>query len=228
MGILKGKSAFVVGGTSSIGLEIAKALAGEGATVCVSGRKNANQIKDCHQFISEIFTVDFEKSLEENRIPEIPIDMKQKLEQSHILCLCYGPFVQKSFEQTLPQDWNKVALLDYALPGICASAALPFMIRENFGRIIFFGGTRTDQIRSFRTNAAYAGAKTGLDVLVKSISENYGQFGITANAILPGFTRNAPPGADTITEDEIAKKVLELGINSSTGNLLRIDHGWEP
>ena len=212
--------ALVLGGTSSVGLEVARHLKTLGCQVTVIGRHRTDDFKT--------FVTDFEMQLTEKRLPEIPIDMKDAVQECQILCLCYGPFVQKTLEETLESDWQKVALLDYALPGMLTSLAIPNMIRKGFGRIIFFGGTRTDQIRSFRTNAAYAGAKTGLDVLVKSISENYGQFGITANAIMPGFTRNAPENAELVSERELAEKAMEFVCGDSSGNLVRVDKGWEP
>lgn len=56
------------------------------------------------------------------------------------------------------------------------------------GRILLFGGTETHILRGFRTNAVYGAAKTGIMSLVKSVSMEYAQYGITANAVCPGFT----------------------------------------
>jgi NAD(P)-dependent dehydrogenase (short-subunit alcohol dehydrogenase family) len=162
--------------------------------------------------------------------------------QADILCFCFGPFLQRPLEETTPDQWNEISFLNYTLPGICISAALPAMMRRKWGRILVFGGTRTEQVRGFETNAVYGGAKTALCSLVKSVAVSYASFGITCNAILPGFTeteyldetrkeelRTKIPGNRLISVTEIADAgVFLLRHGEINGALLNIDCGWKP
>lgn len=226
---IKGKRALVVGGTGGIGHAIAEMLEERGAHVLVTGRKSGD------------IKIDFEKEqfCELTKKSEWK-ELEKEVKNADILCVCFGPFVQKSLEETTLQDWQKVALLDYALPGYLSSIALSEMKKRNFGRIILFGGTRTDQIRAFRTNAAYAGAKTAIAVLTKSLSAEGSPFSISANAILPGFvdteylseqTKEAlkakMPDKKLIMKKEIAN-AAEFLIDSESANgvLLCVDKGW--
>ena len=215
----KGKKALVIGGTSSIGLSLALKLNELNADVTVTGRNPPREKAEELNFIQLDFQKDGIKCLEK----------LSALTECDILSVTYGPFIQKPLHQTSPDDWKKVALHDFALPGIALSLALPSMMERNFGRILFFGGTRTDQIRAYKSNAAYAAAKTALDVIVKSTASNYAEYGITCNAICPGFTRNAPSPEYLMPESEITNKAVGLLLSpESNGQIIRVDRGWEP
>lgn len=82
-------------------------------------------------------------------------------------------------------------------------------------------------MRGYRTNAAYAGAKTGISVITKSIAMEYAQYGITCNAVLPGFTSHAPEGTQTVSEHALAENAVSLMSKEElNGVLLNVDRGW--
>ncbi len=216
------KKALIIGGTGSIGLSLAVQLNELGSSVTVTGRNPPRKMTDELNFIQLDFEKDGIECLEKE-------PLLSALSECDILSVTYGPFVQKALHQTSSADWKKLALHDLALPGLALSLALPGMMERNFGRILFFGGTRTDQIRSYKTNAAYAAAKTALDVIVKSTAANYAEYGITCNAICPGFTRNAPSPEYLMPESEITNKAVGLLLSQeSNGQIIRVDKGWEP
>lgn len=169
-------------------------------------------------------------------------NLKSALKKSEILCICYGPFLQKKIAQTSAQEWLWTAKLNLALPGILVSYAARFMKRRGFGRILFFGGTRTNQINGFKTNAAYAAAKTGIASLAKSFALEFAESGISTAAIFPGFVQTEYVsakkraeyekllgGKKMIRADEIARAALFLLSDSNlNGTLLEMDGGWRP
>lgn len=216
----KEKKALIIGGTSGTGRHLAVELLHLGASVTVTGRKNPNI--DGVQFLQ----CDYQK----NGIQCLQTELCQSsLFECDILIFCYGPFVQKSLHKTTAKDWEDMALSNYAIPGYAVSAALPQMMERLYGRIILFGGTRTDAVRPYKTNAAYAGAKTGLSVLVKSVAAEYGAFGITCNAILPGFTKNPPANTNCVSEETLCAHAIHLLSHPElNGVLLTVDRGWTP
>jgi NAD(P)-dependent dehydrogenase (short-subunit alcohol dehydrogenase family) len=111
----------------------------------------------------------------------------REAQEADLLVLAYGPFVYKSLEDTSDEDWRHMALLNLALPGILSTNAARHMAVRGFGRILFFGGTRTDAIRGYKLNAAYAAAKTGLGVLAKSLAQEYSNRGVSCAVLCPGF-----------------------------------------
>jgi NAD(P)-dependent dehydrogenase (short-subunit alcohol dehydrogenase family) len=102
-----------------------------------------------------------------------------------ILAVALGPFLRASLAETGAADWERLALLDLALPGALASALLPAMAARGWGRILLFGGTRTDGIRAYSSNAAYAAAKTGLGVLAKSLAVEGAPAGVGCVLVCP-------------------------------------------
>lgn len=217
----KEKKALVIGGTTGTGLCIAKRLSLLGARVTVTGRTFKENVPNI-LFLQS----DYEK----NGIHELQTEQcAAALSECDMLIFCYGPFLQKSVCEMLPQDWISMALNNYALPGYAVSAALPGMMERSYGRIVLFGGTRTETVRAYKTNAAYAGAKTGLSVLVKSVAATYTRFGITCNALLPGFTHNAPTNTHCVSPEILGEHALYLlSHRELNGVLLGVDRGWQP
>lgn len=244
MKIFENKKAFVLGGSGGIGFEVARVLLKNGADLTIHGRnkeKTDSAVKILEREFSDkkIKTVlfDFDKENFENLEKSLVFE---EVKKTDILCVCYGPFLQKSLYATRLKDWQKTALLDYALPGSLVSAALPNMKKSNFGRILLFGGTGTNFRNEFFTNAAYAGAKTGIGIIVQSVAAEFADCGITCNAILPGFAetqyidknlsetlKKKMPGNKLICLESIAKSADFLLTNPDlNGVLLKVDRGW--
>ena len=258
------KNALVVGGSGGIGKSISLMLAKSGANVTVHGGhasekfdsllREMNSISNSEfqtqkhrQIILDFAKIDLEKFDEKKsahfagEISSLE-NLKSALKKSEILCICYGPFLQKKIAQTSAQEWLWTAKLNLALPGILAGYAARFMKKRGFGRILFFGGTRTNQINGFKTNAAYAAAKTGIASLAKSFALEFGESGISTAAIFPGFVQTEYVsekaraeyekllgGKKMIRADEIARAALFLLSDSNlNGTLLEMDGGWRP
>ena len=160
--------------------------------------------------------------------------------EADVLCVGYGPFLQKPLDITTADEWSKTVYANLTLPGILVSAALHGMKERHWGRILLFGGTETHVLRGFRTNAVYGAAKTGLMSLVKSVSMEYARYGITANAICPGFTDSGllpeeirllwakkNPDEELVSTAAIVEAALLLLKNSSyNGVMMPVDKGW--
>ena len=180
--VLQGKSALVVGGTSGIGYCLAQSLLQESVSVVMQGQSNSKRVASlCCQGNVACFICDLQKA-------SYVGELCKYANAADILCVAYGPFLQKPLDMTSAQEWSATVYANLTLPGILVSSALAGMKERLWGRILLFGGTETQVLRGFRTNAVYGAAKTGLISLVKSVSMEYAQYGITANAVCPGFT----------------------------------------
>ncbi len=230
---LSGKRALVVGGTSGIGAVLSTALVSEGAVVTAVGRgANAGDI-DLSRVKME--KMDLESALGREKTLELARD-------TDILCIVWGPFLQKPLHETTAEDWERLASVNLGFPGSLVSAALPSMRESAWGRILLFGGTRTDETRGFLTNAAYGAVKTGLSSLAKSVSLAYANEGISCNVLCPGFVDTgslgdelarslavkSPDGALITREELVETAIFMLKRPLLNGLALRSDKGWEP
>ena len=240
------KTALVVGGSGGIGAEISLALAKNGASLVIHGGHKSKKFDLLEKKISEINGKKpgiIVQNLLDTCFSDLPCsELLEAARNCDILCLCFGPFVQKALHETASSDWQKVALFDYALPGLLISTALPSMMKKNWGRILLLGGTGTSFRKEFSTNAAYAGAKSGLNVLTASVASSYADYGITCNMICPGFTETEylseelkselsekMPLGTMIESSSVSETALFLLKNPDVnGTVLRIDRGWQP
>ncbi|HEV2300116.1 MAG TPA: 3-oxoacyl-ACP reductase FabG [Stellaceae bacterium] len=82
------------------------------------------------------------------------------------------------------QDWDDVMFVHLRGAFLCSRAAQREMVKRNWGRIVSLSSVSALGNRG-QTN--YSTAKAGLIGLTKTLSIELGRFGITANAIAPGF-----------------------------------------
>ncbi|XOA42726.1 MAG: 3-oxoacyl-ACP reductase FabG [Candidatus Nealsonbacteria bacterium] len=90
----------------------------------------------------------------------------------------------KTLAKMTKEEWQKV--IDIDLTGVfnCVKASLPLII-QNQGKIINVSSVVGQRGNFGQTN--YAAAKAGIIGFTKSLSKEIGRFGVTVNAIAPGF-----------------------------------------
>lgn len=240
---LSGKTALVIGGSGGIGVAICRKLASNGTSLIVHGGHDSlgftALISDLNEFVPaekivQCLDIGFSKTFPKTAL-------NSAVQCADIICICFGPFLQKSLHSMDTEDWQIVADLDFVLPGLILSSALPYMMEKKWGRFLLMGGTRTDRVNGFVSNAAYGAAKTAIASLVRSTSIAYAQYGITCNGIFPGFTKTEylsellclemaqkMPQKRLIEPDEIAETVVHvLQQPMLNGSLVSMDGGWD-
>ena len=221
-GIFAGKKALVVGGTGGIGRAVALGLAEMGAELAIHGGSSRERLDSALAVIRQnggkadgfLHSIDGSGSAEK---------ILAVSPEPDILVCAWGPFQQGALESLDWKFWQNMTLNNLAFPGALVSGVLPGMIRKNWGRILLFGGTNTDNIRGFTTTAAYSAAKTALSVVAKSAAKSAGGKGISCNVLCPGLTdteytdealrrynREKSPGGQAMTPQQIARAALAV------------------
>jgi len=98
------------------------------------------------------------------------------------------------------EDWHKV--LQINLTGVfnCIKAVIRPMMKQKYGRIVNISSIIA--IRGNIGQANYSAAKAGIIGLTKSAAREVGRYGITVNAVAPGFI-------DTAMTKKLDKKLIE-------------------
>jgi 3-oxoacyl-[acyl-carrier protein] reductase len=81
-------------------------------------------------------------------------------------------------------DWDTVMGVHLKGAFLMSRACQKYMVEQKYGRIICLSSSSA---LGNRGQANYSTAKAGLQGLTKTFAKELGQFGVTANAIAPGF-----------------------------------------
>jgi NAD(P)-dependent dehydrogenase (short-subunit alcohol dehydrogenase family) len=186
---LTSKNAVVVGGTSGIGLTLAKGLALAGANVVATGRRKelveraANEISALgRKSVGAACDVTDRGSIE--RFQET---VTSQLGEVDILVNAAG-FTKKSPTLELPDaEWNLI--LETNLNGTlrCCQVFGRAMIKRGYGRIINIASLGS--FVALYQVAAYSASKAAVASLTKSLAVEWAKFGVCVNAIAPGVFR---------------------------------------
>jgi 3-oxoacyl-[acyl-carrier protein] reductase len=106
----------------------------------------------------------------------------------HILVNNAGVLRDNLLFKMSDDDWTTVMEVHLRGAFLCSQAAQQHMVAAKYGRIICMSSTSA---LGNRGQANYSTAKAGLQGLTKTMAIELGPFGVTANAIAPGFIETA-------------------------------------
>jgi NAD(P)-dependent dehydrogenase (short-subunit alcohol dehydrogenase family) len=244
---LASKTAVVIGGTSGIGLALAKGLAEAGANVVPSSRRAA-QVEIAAAAIRAIG----------RRSLAVPCDVADRASLEalrdaacvefgavDILVNCAGITKRAPALEISEADWN--AVLDTNLTGTlraCQVFAHKMMERKR-GRIINIASLSS--FAAWNQVAAYGASKSAVASLTKSLAIEWAAHGVCVNALVPGVFRTqlnsalldgTPRGQEILMRTPMQRfgKVEELigaavflasdAASFVTGHLLVVDGGY--
>jgi 3-hydroxybutyrate dehydrogenase len=189
--MLKGKSAVITGSTSGIGLAVATALAARGANILLNGFGDPAEIKALrarlareHGVRVEYHGADMSKPAE---IAEMMEHAVAVLGAVDILVNNAGIQFVSPIEEFPPEKWEAIIAINLVALFHTIRHAVPGMKKRKWGRIINIASAHALVASPFKS--AYVAAKHGVAGLTKTVALETAIFGITVNAICPGYVR---------------------------------------
>jgi 3-oxoacyl-[acyl-carrier protein] reductase len=186
--MFKDKVILITGSSRGIGKAVALKFASLGARIALndiqSQEENLKQTKEEIEKMgsqAKYFFADVSKLEETEKMVQ---DIQKEFGRLDVLVNNAGIVKDRTLAKMTQEEWQ--AVININLTGVFNStkAALPLII-QNQGKII-----NISSIVGLKGNfgqANYAAAKAGIIGFTKSLSKEVGRFGVTVNAIAPGF-----------------------------------------
>jgi NAD(P)-dependent dehydrogenase (short-subunit alcohol dehydrogenase family) len=185
---LEGKKALITGSTAGIGFAIARALAGEGASVVITGRTQ-NRVDSALKKI--------EQEIRDAKVSGITGDLAtargcakciEAMPSVDILINNLGIYEPKPFEKITDNDWHAIIETNFMSGVRLSRHYLPGMKAANWGRIIFISSESAVNIPVEMIH--YGVTKTMQLALARGLAETTSGTDVTVNSILAGPTRS--------------------------------------
>jgi len=187
--MLKGKSALVTGGTSGIGLAIARVFAKEGMNLLIDGFGNTPENHKLARDISSEFGVKCVFSPADMSRPDEIADMVEfavkELGGVDVLVNNAGVQHVAPVEKFPPEKWDAIIAINLTAAFHCTRHIVPMMKEKGWGRIINTASAHSIVASPFKS--AYVAAKHGLNGFTKTIPLEVATNGITCTCISPGY-----------------------------------------
>ena len=179
---VEGRVALITGGSRGIGRATAKLLASRGARVMCVARSE-----------QDLAEVGLEYSVADLGSPEgcahAIAEAEQRLGPIEILVCNHG--IGSAHERVIWEQqadvWSETMRVNLDGPFHLSRLVLQGMIERQFGRIVYTSSTAG--LVAEHAGSAYNSSKHGLLGLMRSVATDGGSYGITSNAVLPGWVR---------------------------------------
>jgi 3-hydroxybutyrate dehydrogenase len=186
---LEGRSAIVTGSTSGIGLGIAHALARAGAAVMLNGFGDPNEIETLRAGLAEDNDVDVAYDCADMSRPEAIRMMVERATtrfgQVDIVVNNAGIQHVSPIGKFPAEKWDAILAINLSAAFHLVQATFDPMCARGYGRIINVASAHGLVASPFKS--AYVAAKHGIVGFTKTIALEGGEFGVTSNAICPGY-----------------------------------------
>jgi NAD(P)-dependent dehydrogenase (short-subunit alcohol dehydrogenase family) len=184
---LTGNVALVTGSSSGIGQRIAIALAGAGASVVVAARR-LEKLEETRVSIEAAGgrAASLRADLEDiGGLDDVAVQAARHFGAPDILVNAAGVNFRQAATDVTPENWNRTLAINLTSPFFLSRALVPAMKEKGRGRIVNFASLQT--VRAMPNGIAYGASKGGVGQLTRAMAEEWSRFGITCNAIAPGF-----------------------------------------
>jgi 3-oxoacyl-[acyl-carrier protein] reductase len=186
MGRLDGRVAFVTGAGRGIGAATALRMAEEGARIALADIDT----EGCQQVALELDRLGSEGLVVRCDVAD-SANVQGAVDQaaSHfgrldILVNNAGVLRDNLLFKMSEEDWDTVMNVHLKGAFLCSRAAQKYMVQQKYGRIISLSSTAA---LGNRGQANYSSVKAGLQGFTRTLAIELGPFGITVNAVAPGF-----------------------------------------
>ncbi|NDK36763.1 3-oxoacyl-[acyl-carrier-protein] reductase [Rhodovulum sulfidophilum] len=194
---LSGKTALVTGASGGIGGAIARGLHAQGATVGLSGTREAPLAELAAELGERAHVLPCNLS-DPEAVEALPKAATEAMGGLDILVNNAGITRDMLFMRLKDEDWQSVLDVNLTAAMLLCRGAMRGMMKARWGRIVNI--TSVVGTTGNPGQANYCAAKAGLVGLSKSLAHEVASRGVTVNCVAPGFIATAM--TDKLTDDQ--------------------------
>lgn len=199
---VEGRVALITGGGRGIGRAVAELLASRGARVmCVSRSQQELAEVGLEYVVADLGTA--------QGCAEAVAYTEQRLGPIEVLICNHG--IGSALERVVweqdPELWSETIRVNLDGPFHLSRLVLSGMVERRYGRVVYTSSTAG--LVAEPAGCAYNSSKHGLIGLMRSVALDAGPYGVTANAVLPGWVRTEMAERSARQEAEDRKMTSE-------------------
>ena len=201
---LEGQAAIVTGASTGLGQGMALGLATAGANIALVDYVESTETVEKVKAIGRKALPIVANLMEMSSIPAVVEKTIKEFGKVDILINNAGIIRRQDAIEFSEKDWDDVMLLNSKTIFFLAQAVAKDMMKRKYGKIIstasllaFQGGIRVP---------SYAASKGAVAQITKALANEWAKFGITVNAIAPGYM--ATNNTKALREDAVREKAI--------------------
>ncbi|WP_299647833.1 SDR family NAD(P)-dependent oxidoreductase [uncultured Tateyamaria sp.] len=181
---LTGRVACVTGASSGLGRRAAVTLARAGASV-VGVARRAEELETLKHEIGAQADFVVADIAEREKVSALAKAISAPFGAPDIVVHAAGINTRQAADDVTAEGWDTTLALNMTAPFFLSQALVPAMKAKGWGRIVNFASLQTT--RAFPGGIAYGTTKAGIAQMTRAMAEAWSPYGISANAIGPGF-----------------------------------------
>ncbi len=205
---LRGKRALVTGGSSGLGLAMGRALGLQGAEVHLVAR-SSDRLGEAASALS-FEGIEASRHAADLADPASIARLAASVQSVDILVNAAGINLRQPFGAVTVDAFDLHMAIHLRAPFLLAQAFAPGMKDRGWGRIVNVASLQS--VRAFPDSAPYGAAKGGITQLTRAMAEEWSAYGITCNAIAPGFFRTPLTEAVFANPEKAERNAMQTAI----------------
>jgi 3-oxoacyl-[acyl-carrier protein] reductase len=206
--LLEGKNAIVTGGSQGIGTAASLELAQEGANVCLTYRRHADEARAVVNQIENMgrkaicVACDIAVFTEAEAAVQAAMDAFGRID---ILVNNAGMNWDGVCWKMSEEQWDRVIAVNLKGYFNFTRQVAPLFKEQKYGKIVNI--TSINGLRGKFGQTNYSASKAGIIGYTKAVAKELGAFGVNANAVAPGLIETA-----MLKESEARDKIIDMAM----------------